>query len=370
MCTSEELRFNTVTRWILKWRYPLLASVVITLVWWMRPTWHPYIQSSPYNPLSALESLRSSASGDPFTEDSIELATFSTFTCDFSTLPDRVRMMRPHGEDYWLFGHGFQDVVTDINWNGGWEVDFANILEQYLRTIKHVEPSRGIFLDLGANIGTHTLRMAAHGYETHAFEPTHANYVLTHCALASSSKAIGTTPVRFNRFGLGASARSVCIESVGYNMGDSVAQLDYTSCDDVANEARIGTLDHYYRTFLRGRKVALVKMDVQGFELIALQHGTELFDSEDAPEVVVFEWEPQRIRSKGNTPSELFRFLEARGYRMFGLTEGKFIDSLHMSDAELEALHPTVLDVAAIKSSWMTKAESAGYEFLGGIIVN
>jgi FkbM family methyltransferase len=165
--------------------------------------------------------------------------------------------------------------------------------------------------------------MAAHGYKTHAFEPTNANYVLTHCALALSNiKA----PVRFNHFGLGAETQSACIESVGNNMGDSVAHVEYTNCD-AAKRAEIGTLNHYYNSFLRSRKVALIKIDIRGFELIAFEHGTDLFDSEDAPEVVIFEWEPYRMRNKGSNPSDLFRFFEKRGYLMFNVNDGIVIDS-------------------------------------------
>lgn len=327
----------------------------------MTPTWHPYLQNSPYEPLRDIGfKIASSGSGSSYTENGTTLATFTTLTCDSTTLPERVRLMQPTGENYWLFGHGFDDLVTNENWANGWEVHFADQLELYIHAIKNLEPSRSIFLDMGANIGTHALRLAAHGYETHAWEPTHANYVLLHCALAFSNLK---APVRFNHFGLGAQAQSACVESVGNNMGDSVVNVD-TTCE-AAKRVDIGTLDHYYRSFLRGRKVALIKIDIQGFEFLALDHGRELFDSDDAPPVVIFEWEPYRMTDKGN-PADLFRFFERRGYVMFNVNDGAVIESTKMTDAELEALNASVEDVAAIKSEWKEKAEARGYVFNGG----
>jgi hypothetical protein len=155
MFAAREFKFTPILQWTLKWRFPLLAFLVVGYVWWTTPTWHPYLQSSPYKPLRALGStIASSARGDPYTENGISLATFSALTCDWDTLPDRVRMIRPTGETYWLFGHGFDDLVTNENWVNGWEVNFADQLELYLRAIKDLEDSRSIFIDMGANIGT------------------------------------------------------------------------------------------------------------------------------------------------------------------------------------------------------------------------
>lgn len=375
MLAPKEYRLNRISPGIWKWKY-VLTILALGFIWWTRPGWQPSSSPSSWH-----ESLRTSVSkfasastsGDSYSEDGIKLQTFSKITCDWDTLPDRIRTSRHEVEGtasrgYWLFNHGFGDVVSDGNWGlGGWELNFGNVMERYLRAISRLEPSRHIFLDMGANIGTHTVHMAAHGYETHAWEPTHANYVLTHCALAMSNLP---APVRFNHFGLGAKASTACIESVGYNMGDSVANVDFSTCEP-ANTASIGTLDHYYRTFLRGRKVALVKIDVQGFELIAFEHGRQLFDSQDAPEIVIFEWEPERMTLKGSNAAGMFRFLEERDYVMFDMGNGAVIESTKLTDLELEELHFKdgvfmLQDVVAMKRSWKKKAESEGLVFHGG----
>jgi len=314
---------------------------------------------------------------------SLNLASYSSpFFCEPRTLPEHTRVIRPKDENYVLLGHGFKDVVTDYIWNArannSWEHELTQQMELYLEAIKALEPTRKIYVDLGANIGTHMLHLASRGYETHGFEPDSANYALAHCALAFSKIS---TPVRFNHFGLCGKVQSVCMESVSGNMGDT--RVDPMGQCEPSKRANMDTLKNYYQRFLRRKKVAVLKIDIQGFEIAALQQGTALFDSNDAPEVVMLEYEPQRILAQGYDPPELIHYFQQRNYSLwhlgntpFGLPQPDFINgtSVPWRDSDLYYLKKTnsgfgYFDIVAIKESWKAKAEKAGYRFVGGTLV-
>jgi FkbM family methyltransferase len=355
-----------IRKWHLRWRHLLSVTFIFYVFFMLRR-----------NQFLSLEN------NYPYSQGGLDLPTFFTpFTCDPKTLPQRVRMVRREHEDYVLLEHGFKDFVSDYNWNAkgddGWEDGLTRQMELYLKAIKALEPSRASFIDLGANIGTHLLHLASRGYETHGFEPTYANYVLTHCSLALSGIA---GPVRFNHFGLGDKVQSVCMDSVSWNMGDT--RVNASRQCEATNRAKMDTLDNYYRTFLRGRKVALLKIDIQGFEIPALRHGTGLFDSNDAPEVVMLEYEPIRIRAEGYDPPELIRYFEERDYSIwhfgkapFGIITPDYVNgtSVAWKESDLHAFDNAeggsgYFDLVAIKRPWQAKAKNAGYKFTGGTLL-
>lgn len=288
-------------------------------------------------------------------------------------------MIRRTHESYVLLGHGFEDVVTNYNWDvegdDGWENGLTKQMELFMVAIKKLEPSRTIFLDVGANIGTHMLHLASRGYETHGFEPTYANYVLAHCALAISRL---TGPIRFNHFGLGDEVGSVCMDSTSWNIGDS--KVNTKEQCDLTKRAKLDTLDNYYDNFLHGRKVALLKIDIQGYEVAALLHGTKLFNSTNAPEVVFFEYEPANLMLQGSDPQDLVQYFESRNYdiwhfgeKPFGIAAPDFLNGTSVPWKEkdvfsLENIDGGSYDLIAIKKAWKSSAEEAGYHFVGGTL--
>jgi len=325
-----------------------------------------------------------------YRRDGLDLATFSApFTCDPGALPPRVRMIRRTHENYILLGHGFEDTVTNYSWDvdgdDGWENDLTLQMELFMSAIKALEPARTVFLDIGVNIGTHMLHLASRGYETHGFEPTYANYVLAHCALAISKL---TGAIRFNHFGLGDKVKTVCMDSdtwvwdniTNWNMGDSRVRVDTSQHCDPTQRATLDTLDNYTDEFLSGRKVSLLKIDIQGYEIAALLHGTRLFDSGNAPPVVVLEYEPHLLRMQGAHPPDLIRYFESRDYGIWhsgtkpaGKATPHFINGTSVSWREsdvsaLESFERGSYDLIAIKKEWKVRAEEAGYHFVGGTI--
>ncbi|KAF2648244.1 hypothetical protein K491DRAFT_699065 [Lophiostoma macrostomum CBS 122681] len=137
----------------------------------------------------------------------------------------------------------------------------------------------------------------------------------------------------------------------------------------------IDTLDNYYHCFLRRKRVAVMKIDIQGFELAALRHGTHLFDSYNAPEVVMMEYEPIRLRGQGYNPPDLIKYFEERHYSVYHFGTGPFTYLINGTFVPWTKDHEDLFgnaggyfDLVAIKKDWKKKAENAGYRFEGGNI--
>jgi FkbM family methyltransferase len=340
-------------------KYLMFLCLTLSLFWILSQDWSKAIKNNTSR-----------------NQDSHTLATFtSPFDCDPKTLPKRARIIRRAHEDYVILGHGFKDVVTDYEWKASdyntWETAITRQLELFLKAIATLEPARSIYVDLGVNIGTHMLHVASRGYNTHGFEPLYANYVLAHCALSISGI---TSPVRFNHFGLSDKVETVCLDSVSWNIGDTA--IGKAENCQLSKQASMDTLNNYYQTFLQGQKVAVMKIDIQGSEVAALEHGTALFDSNDAPEVVMFEYEPDKIRAQSHEPAQLVAYFEQRNYSIwhlgiapYGIRVPRFINgtSIAWRDSDISSFDDFFgyFDLIAIKKAWKEKAERAGLKFIG-----
>eukprot|EP01026_Neomeris_dumetosa_P028779 TRINITY_DN2332_c0_g1_i6.p1 TRINITY_DN2332_c0_g1~~TRINITY_DN2332_c0_g1_i6.p1 ORF type:complete len:275 (-),score=22.45 TRINITY_DN2332_c0_g1_i6:76-900(-) len=128
-------------------------------------------------------------------------------------------------------------------------------------------PQEVVILDIGANIGLHSLYFASLGYEVHAFEPLQANFNILQCSkVANDFKNLKT-----NNFGLSKAASVACMDVNPTNHGGStiISVDDVSQCKDDFVELR--TLDEYAEKNLAQKYPYLAKVDVEGFEL-AVEH--------------------------------------------------------------------------------------------------
>ena len=80
-----------------------------------------------------------------------------------------------------------------------------------------------LILDIGANIGTHSLWFASLGYRTHSFEPLRRNVALLHCSVTATPEV--QRYIRINNFGRGNKDMEVCMVSEVNNMGGTHAEV-------------------------------------------------------------------------------------------------------------------------------------------------
>ncbi|EIC22561.1 FkbM family methyltransferase [Thiorhodovibrio frisius] len=203
-----------------------------------------------------------------------------------------VEFLTPDNAIYYLDVDPGQDIYEEqVAKSGG----FLSVA----RLTYNMCSSKSVFFDLGANIGTVCIPVATKGANVHAFEILTENIAsLVKAANASRisldlhKKAVWRNSGTVN-FG-GNSAWAHIIES-----GD--AQIESVSLDDFCNEHDIG-------------KVDVIKMDIEGSELEALQ-GAESVLRKHSPEII-FESNVFCLRGKYSY-HDLIGFLFAIGYDVY-----------------------------------------------------
>lgn len=148
-----------------------------------------------------------------------------------------------------------------------------------LNEISRLPIGEGVFCDVGANLGNHTLYFAqVLGRRVHAFEPLPASVqrLRRHVELNRLKKRVTVWP-----FALGASAGQGRMNPCAGNLGASTLTLLPQSTEPDRVEVR--ALDDFWNP---AYQVALMKIDVEGHELAVLQ-GAQKVIARDQPVLVI-----------------------------------------------------------------------------------
>ena len=176
--------------------------------------------------------------------------------------------------------------------------------------------SGDVFVDVGANAGLYTL-IAAHGVgqggRVYAFEPCFA----THQRLVANVHLNGFANVECYQLALSdrEGVAEMYVSTDGFDAQNSFSQpdapgtfqretVDCTTWDALAEEHN-----------LVGR-VAMIKIDVEGWEYRVLRGGQKALSRADAP-VLQMELHEQALQSSGSSCQELYQLLEEIGYGLF-----------------------------------------------------
>jgi FkbM family methyltransferase len=153
----------------------------------------------------------------------------------------------------------------------------------------------GVCLDIGANVGNHALFFAGHFAEVLAFEPNPRSFALLqfNAALAPN--------VRCFNIGLSDAEGDAQLTVPADNIG--MATLHGGAVAGTTVPCRLERLDGL--AALHGRRVALMKIDVEGHETAVLRGATELL-ARDRP-LVVFEQAASDIDSGTSAALDLLR---------------------------------------------------------------
>jgi FkbM family methyltransferase len=179
-----------------------------------------------------------------------------------------------------------------------------------LHLARNLLPSDGVFLDVGANIGIHTLAIGSHvsaGGAVVAFEPHPTNHrLLRH-------------NIRQNHM------HHVVAENLG--LADSPSVLTGTATENGGNwslasqgeyrfEVRLVRLDDYLNENPLPR-IDLMKIDVEGAEVHVLRGARQTI--ERFRPWIVFEVCPRWLAKMNSSPVELFAELTSQGYTIYSL---------------------------------------------------
>ncbi len=176
-----------------------------------------------------------------------------------------------------------------------------------------------VFLDIGANFGQYTVlaaeRVGATG-KVHSFEPSSRmfqelsfnvalNTLGGRCALNQTALSDTEGSAKLSRYEAGA-------EVYGSLGAHHRGKLPIVGYEDVTTT----TLDTYVAEH-GVHHVDLIKMDIEGAELLALRGGDGLLHRPDAP-AIVLEMADVNTVGLGYHAVDTWDFLESRGYQLFG----------------------------------------------------
>lgn len=173
-----------------------------------------------------------------------------------------------------------------------------------------LEPGMIVF-DVGANIGMYTVLAARRVGPTggvHAFEPTPQV-----AARVKENAAInGLSNVAVNQKAVAAVEGSAL-----FYLQDGSDQNTLAPCTGRTIEVQTVTLDAYVSA-AGVTEVDVVKMDVEGAEVMALQGGKQFF-SRDASPMLMLEVNPKALEAMGASAQQLGDLLAAYGYCCYRL---------------------------------------------------
>jgi len=184
-----------------------------------------------------------------------------------------------------------------------------------------------VFIDIGANIGVHSLVAAGHGATVKSFEPVPR---IGDALLRSVKASHLDQRVELVRSALGAKEGQITIYVARRSDDGShsaVAGIPAESIDSIS--VPMTTLD----TFLQQRSIKpdLLKIDVEGFESQVLDGATSLLSSQDAPPIIM-ETGDRLADQLGESAASSIRRLTEKNYAIFRIPDEGKIHPVKLSE--------------------------------------
>jgi len=242
------------------------------------------------------------------------------------TLPGDVRILVPH------VGAG-----ALIYYQGVSEPEVADFLLRFLRP-------RMVFLDVGAHIGEYAsmgAKLVAPG-RVHAFEPIPGVFSLLQRSLALN----GLDNVRLNACAVsdkdGEEQFSVLREPSFSSLTRGVRPDAFPPENIVVRSVR---LDTYWSEVMNKGRIDLIKLDIEGAELLALEGASDLLESTSP--VLIVECQPLNLARFGHGVEAISRFLNRAGYSLYEIgLDGK------LRELDAAAGEPSQPNIVAAKDPW------------------
>lgn len=208
-----------------------------------------------------------------------------------------------------LAGFSFDAVFNYINIFGIYEFNELSLAKKFI--LQNVQKPN-LALDLGANIGNHTVNLFSDLFnEVHCYEPNEKIYNLLKINCNELSN------VKLKNFGISDVNETAVLEHFHTNLGASrVSEKTSINLDiDKKNFSKIELkkLDDIYKN--ESKKIDLIKLDIEGYELKALKGGERII-KEHLP-IIIFE--ENNINKEGG--SKVINYLKDLNYEFYTLDE-------------------------------------------------
>lgn len=207
----------------------------------------------------------------------------------------------------------FDHIGIQIGAFGRYEYDLLDLLERYLASTSR-DTTKEVAIDIGANIGNHSVCFSKLYSKVYAFEPNPLAYEMLKINGNFFSGQGNIVPV--NK-ALGAAQGVGAFISQRKNIGGSrIAELSADpKLGDRVIETEITSLDEF--DLPGNSKVGLLKLDVEGYELEVLKGASGLIKGHKP--LILFEHAPVQ-KDHG---VEVISFLQEKGYR-FAVPQQRF----------------------------------------------
>ncbi len=184
-------------------------------------------------------------------------------------------------------------------------IDFGEYSESECRVLTAIAPEGGNVVEIGANIGAHTVPLARRVGETgvvHAFEPQ----PIVFQNLCANLALNGLANVRAYNAGCAAEASTLIFPDIDYEQEGNFGalRLAQVAGHDRGQEVAIRTLDSYGLD-----RIDLLKIDVEGMEQAVIAGARQTI--ERARPVIYMEFD------RSGEPERLMRMLSDLGYRLW-----------------------------------------------------
>jgi FkbM family methyltransferase len=196
--------------------------------------------------------------------------------------------------------------------------------EQELSYLDRIVPEGAVTVDVGANCGLYTRKLARLSRQVYAFEPSHQ--------MADLLRRTSAPNVSVHEIALSDQTGNaeLFIPQDGHEMIYGLASLEPAVSASSKAVASVNVPTARLDTIVQ-QDVAFVKIDVEGHELNVLKGAVELL--EHSQPIFLVEAED---RHREQATRSIFEFFEDRCYRGFFLKEGSAVSIDQFSPAELQ----------------------------------
>ena len=224
----------------------------------------------------------------------------------------KVLKFLPNGSKFYCYT---DSIVSEKIFSETFENEELDFIAKFLRPDEQ-------FVDIGAHSGLFTIhgaKIVGSKGSIISFEPTPE----THKRLVENIKLNNLENVK--AFSKAISAQNGCLDFYtikdGFEAWNSLAPPPKSKSFEKITVETI-QIDRIAEMELDFEKSALIKIDVEGWELELLKGGKKLFEMKNAPSLMV-EFTDENVTNAGTTCKELYQYLSHLGYKLFTYNKRK-----------------------------------------------
>jgi hypothetical protein len=212
----------------------------------------------------------------------------------------------------------FDHIGLTINTLGRYEDKELNILGLLLTSLLGHSPN-GVALDVGANIGNHSIFLTKFFKDIYAYEPNPTTFMMLELNCQLLKRSVNLERIHCRNYALGDMDGYTEMELNRKNMGSArLIPGTYTPIarkDESSPTVHVKKLDDIVE--LVDKDIRLIKIDVEGHELNVLRGASRILNRQKP--IVIFEQQQHSDEAKSPAPSVVF--LIENGYDILAVEE-------------------------------------------------